>query len=42
MHPLETLCLTYLKELRDQRAKSNTTDELSNCDYLGKFLRGRA
>jgi len=42
MHPLEKLTLSYLSEIRDQRAKINSTDELSYRDYLGKFLRGMA
>ena len=40
MDVLKSLCETYLRELRDQRAQSNSTDELSYRDYLGKFLRG--
>ncbi len=42
MHPLHTLTTTYLTEIRNQRALSNSTDELSYRDFLGKFLRGAA
>jgi len=42
MHPLETAVTTYLKEIRDQRKLTNTTDELSYRDYLGKLLRETA
>ncbi|MCX6380772.1 MAG: N-6 DNA methylase, partial [Armatimonadetes bacterium] len=42
VHPLETLATTYLTEIRQQRALSNSTEEMSYRDYLGKFLRGVA
>ena len=42
MHPLHSLTITYLTEIRNQRALSNSTDELSYRDFLGKFLRGAA
>ena len=42
MHLLHSLTVTYLTELRNQRAQSNSTDELSYRDFLGKFLRGTA
>ena len=42
MHPLHSLTVTYLTEIRDQRAQFNSTDELSYRDFLGKFLRGTA
>lgn len=39
MHPLKTITETYLSEIQKQRAKTNSTQELSYRDYLGKFLR---
>lgn len=42
MHILHSLTLTYLTEIRNQRTLSNSTDELSYRDFLGKFLRGAA
>ncbi len=42
MHPLQTLTTTYLSEIRSQRGQSNSTEELSYRDFLGKFLRGAA
>ena len=42
MHPLEAAVTTYLKEIRDQRKLTNTTNELSYRDYLGKLLREAA
>ncbi len=42
MHTLQSLTTTYLTEIRNQRAQSNSTDELSYRDYLGRFLRKAA
>ena len=42
MHLLHSLAAAYLNEIRNQRALSNSTDELSYRDFLGKFLRGAA
>ena len=42
MHLLHSLTVTYLTEIRSQRAQSNSTDELSYRDFLGNFLRGAA
>lgn len=42
MHLLHSLTITYLTEIRNQRAQSNSTEELSYRDFLGKFLRGAA
>jgi len=42
MHILQSLAITYLTEIRNQRAQSNSTNELSYRDFLGKFLRGAA
>lgn len=39
MHPLKAIAETYLSEIQKQRAKTNSTQELSYRDYLGKFLR---
>lgn len=42
MHPLETTVAAYLKEIRDQRKLTNTSEELSYRFYLGKLLRESA
>jgi hypothetical protein len=42
MPALEEIAVTYLTEIRSQRAQLHTTDELSYRDFLGKFLRGAA
>ena len=42
MHLLHSLTVIYLTEIRHQRAQSNSTDELSYRDFLGKFLREAA
>ena len=42
MHTFHTLTVAYLTEISRQRAQSNSTEELSYRDFLGKFLRGAA
>ncbi len=42
MHLLETISLTYLKNLQNQKRQANTTGELSYRDFLSTFFRDAA